>query len=387
MIKLGERIKALRLQEGRTQEALANKLGVTAQAVSRWEKEVCYPDMELIPSLANCFGITIDELFGYRNDRDRKINAIIERISRYGIPSRSDDAWIDECVAILREGLIEFPGNEKLLITLADTLSEAGWRKYQEWMEYDDEGYLRHRYEIHQQNPYWKESIRICENLVASALDSAILTRAISILVLLYRNIGETEKAAACAMKMPRMRSCREALLASASDGKAYAKYAGEFLLEAARLFSEQVIGGLMANRHHYESDMPIEKINGAIALFALICDDGNLGVYHDDLIKLYLYLSRVQWERGYRDDAFASLDRALHHAKALEHVLSEPSHRFTAPLVALIETDFRERRFVNIAEQLPEDWPFWSYPECGSVKAEIRADPRWKEWVEKTKA
>lgn len=46
MIKLGERIRELRLRDGRTQEALAGKLGVTAQAISRREKGVCYPDME-----------------------------------------------------------------------------------------------------------------------------------------------------------------------------------------------------------------------------------------------------------------------------------------------------------------------------------------------------
>ena len=69
MIRLGERIKELRLRDGRTQEALAGRLGVTAQAISRWEKGICYPDMELVPSIANCFGVTIDELFGYRNDR------------------------------------------------------------------------------------------------------------------------------------------------------------------------------------------------------------------------------------------------------------------------------------------------------------------------------
>ena len=53
MIVLGERIKELRQRDGRTQEALAVELGVTAQAVSRWEKGICYPDMELIPSIAN----------------------------------------------------------------------------------------------------------------------------------------------------------------------------------------------------------------------------------------------------------------------------------------------------------------------------------------------
>ena len=55
MIVLGERIKALRRRDGRTQEALASELVVTAQAVSRWEKGVCCPDLELIPSIASYF--------------------------------------------------------------------------------------------------------------------------------------------------------------------------------------------------------------------------------------------------------------------------------------------------------------------------------------------
>ena len=47
MIILGETIRALRQRNGRTQDALAGEIGVTAQAVSRWEKGICYSDMEL----------------------------------------------------------------------------------------------------------------------------------------------------------------------------------------------------------------------------------------------------------------------------------------------------------------------------------------------------
>ncbi|MBR2599363.1 MAG: helix-turn-helix transcriptional regulator, partial [Erysipelotrichaceae bacterium] len=64
-MELGKRIRELRNRDGRTQEVLAEELGVTAQAVSRWEKGICYPDMEIIPSIANYFGVSIDELFGY----------------------------------------------------------------------------------------------------------------------------------------------------------------------------------------------------------------------------------------------------------------------------------------------------------------------------------
>ena len=63
-LELGKRIRELRRRDGRTQEDLAEAIGVTSQAVSRWEANGGYPDMEMIPSIAYFFGITIDELFG-----------------------------------------------------------------------------------------------------------------------------------------------------------------------------------------------------------------------------------------------------------------------------------------------------------------------------------
>lgn len=383
-IQLGAQLRELRRRDGRTQEDLAQALAVTPQAVSRWEKGLCYPDMALIPSIANYFGVAIDELFGYKNDRDRRIDAIIQKIDAFQIKGRSDGEWVEECLGILRAGLAEFPQNERLRITLAETLSEAGWRRHHEWLYYDEEGYIRHDYDRHKKNPYWAEAVEICENLVSTASDTAIVTEAISILVLLYRNLGETEKAIACANRMPSLKDCREVLLAAAADGKEEAKYIGELLLEMAGKFAEQLVYGLITNLSHYQSDMPVEKVKGAISIFDLICDDGNLGRHHGDLIKLYLYLSRLQWERGYHDEAFGSLDEALKHAKALEAVLDGEEHSLTAPLVSFVK--YQTVSCSDIASTLPEDWPFWQNPDCSQIEKEIKADPRWEKWVERCK-
>lgn len=383
-LDLGHKIRELRRRDGRTQEALAEAIGVTSQAVSRWEANGGYPDMEMIPSIANYFGITIDELFGYHNDREDKIDAIIKRIDAFGIKSRGDDEWVDECLAILREGLAEFPQNERLLFTLADTLSEAGWRRHNEWLYYDDEGFIQHNYDVHKKNKYWSESIKICEYLVGNAADNSIVSKATHILILFYRNVGENEKAIAYAQKMPELKNCKELLLASAADGKEEAKYIGDFLLKAAHQISQQLVYGLITNKHHFETDMPIEKIKGAINLFYLLCDDGDMGLYHGDLIQLYLYLSRVQWERGYHDDAFLSLDESLKHARELEKICDGTEHTLTAPLVSFVKykTSFCD----GIAKCLPDDWPFWCNPDYSDVEKEIKADPRWNEWVERTR-
>ena len=56
-----------------TQEELASRIGVSSQAVSNWERSVGYPDVLLIPSLANALGVTTDELFGIGNMSDADI--------------------------------------------------------------------------------------------------------------------------------------------------------------------------------------------------------------------------------------------------------------------------------------------------------------------------
>ncbi len=56
-LNIGENIKRLRKQKDLTQEELAEILGVTCQSVSRWEKGLCYPDMELIPIISSLFDI------------------------------------------------------------------------------------------------------------------------------------------------------------------------------------------------------------------------------------------------------------------------------------------------------------------------------------------
>ncbi len=67
-MELGKKIKQLRLNKGVTQEALASDLGVTCQAVSRWENETTMPDISLLPDISVYFGVSIDELFEFTEE-------------------------------------------------------------------------------------------------------------------------------------------------------------------------------------------------------------------------------------------------------------------------------------------------------------------------------
>ena len=67
-MEIGNQIKTLRQQRGATQEAVAAALGVTAQAVSKWETNAAAPDIQLLPAISAYFGVTIDYLVGRSNE-------------------------------------------------------------------------------------------------------------------------------------------------------------------------------------------------------------------------------------------------------------------------------------------------------------------------------
>lgn len=71
---LGMMISSLRKEKGMTQLQLAEIMGVTDKAVSKWERDLSAPDVNSIPKLAETFGITVDELMQVKTETKENIN-------------------------------------------------------------------------------------------------------------------------------------------------------------------------------------------------------------------------------------------------------------------------------------------------------------------------
>ena len=67
-MEIGNQIKQLRHRRGITQEAMAQYLGITPQAISKWERGVATPDIGMLPDISAYFGVSIDELFAISDD-------------------------------------------------------------------------------------------------------------------------------------------------------------------------------------------------------------------------------------------------------------------------------------------------------------------------------
>ncbi|MBQ8556969.1 MAG: helix-turn-helix domain-containing protein [Clostridia bacterium] len=84
MMTISSTIARLRREHGMTQEALAEVIGVTSQTISKWENATTYPDIALLPVLADVFDVTIDALYG-REEQQHTVtaDAAIDRVIEY----------------------------------------------------------------------------------------------------------------------------------------------------------------------------------------------------------------------------------------------------------------------------------------------------------------
>ena len=119
-IKIHEQIAFLRKQKGMTQEELAKALGVTNQAVSKWESGQCCPDIQLLPELARLFEVSVDELLG--SDSAKGLGDICLNLKDYfsSLPEKNAFENVYRIAAMLHE------------IAVTD-----GYKKHIPWQEKD----------------------------------------------------------------------------------------------------------------------------------------------------------------------------------------------------------------------------------------------------------
>ncbi len=147
-LKIGEKIKSKRRERNLTQEELANMLGVSKAAVSKWENEESYPDITMLPEIAQLFHITIDWLFDYTL---LDIQQLVDRLKAAGI-SFTDGLKQSEIREIERTFGFRFPKEIAYFLSLAypvephffnyRDLSESNIKAFQDFQEKIKQSFL-----------------------------------------------------------------------------------------------------------------------------------------------------------------------------------------------------------------------------------------------------
>ena len=187
---IGKKLKNLRRSKDLTQEEVASHLGISFQAISKWERGEGYPDITMLPILANYFHVTVDELIGMD---EIALSQKLDEINQAWQENRAAGKH-KENVALMREALKSYPNNALLLIQLSASLERLDGT--------DSE-----------KRAYLKESIAVQEQILTYCDDSYVRGAALFNISDAYYRYGDYEKALEYANKLPNLYKTRETAL------------------------------------------------------------------------------------------------------------------------------------------------------------------------------
>lgn len=174
-IKIGENIKRLRKAKNVTQEQIAEVLGISVTAVSKWERCETYPDITLLFPLAHYFEVTLDELMGYDEERiQAEIHAVL---------SEYRSLWITEpekARKLIRKAYRDYP-NDYLV------MHYYMWNLAGDMADNDKETLLA----------YKEEFLSICDKILSGCTEETVRLNAWNMKAKLFHAEGKTEEALA----------------------------------------------------------------------------------------------------------------------------------------------------------------------------------------------
>lgn len=228
MISIAKTIKSLRARKSITQEELASHLGVTYQAVSKWERDEGYPDITMLPLIANFFDVSTDELLGVNiTKKQDAIKAIIANANSF---YRHGD--LDKAKCVLEDGLAEYPNAHRLLLELIQLKYEFPYANRSE------------------KDAVIATSIVTLERVLEESIDSPIRNFATALLIRHYRYRGDRQKALELAKCQADMNASSTILLCDLTEGEERLRH-----IQHAIRFTLEELNGLFSRLGDYADD------------------------------------------------------------------------------------------------------------------------------------
>lgn len=176
---LGNNIKNLRTIKKMTQEELAELLGTTSKSVSRWEQSLTYPDISLLPFIANIFEVTVDELLGVESiKQDEYVKELKKQADKYAMNNDYESE-----LKLWQEAYKKLPNNEEVKICLISVMGTINI--------------------ITNEIKYSSEIIRLAESILDKSTNNVIRINATQCLVDLYSQMDNIEMAEHYCKQLP----------------------------------------------------------------------------------------------------------------------------------------------------------------------------------------
>lgn len=297
-IKIGQKIRLLRKKNDTTQEKLAAYLKVTPQAVSRWESEICYPDIETLPLIADFFGVGMDELLCY--DGIQKETKIKDYLAKATLLEENDD--MPACLELLREAYADIPSSFEIQLELARVLSSINAQK--------------------PKKADLAEAISLCNHILDYCTDDELRDETKKTLCDIYSHqLRNDEAALDIAEKLHGMSYSREIVKATILTGNIAFKQAQTNIIEFAdniwwHMYNIACVPDI--SEDNYSLEQKIAVMEKGISLFAIIFDNDPL-YYNDRLANSYRQLAMLYLMQGDRKKAVECVELMAKYAIAYD--------------------------------------------------------------------
>lgn len=297
---VSENLKRLRKEKGLTQEQLATRLSVSFQAVSKWECGEGYPDIVMLPSIAQVFGVSVDELLGMEkicsNEEAEKILAQVDENESKGLRA--------ENVALLREAVKRFPNNYMMSAKLAANLF---------CLESKGEETSKTRS---------SEAAEIAEYILANCTDRKITDWMRVDICYYYYWAGNKEKALKRAEELPaaEKNTVKEFLLAG--DEKMVLSQKNIILHLQELCYSLLTRADVNCeNDPQLEDTDRLKILNKIVDVTEVIFENKDYNFHYGLMVVVYTHLAAVEVRLKDYDKAFENLHKALDFAIAADEL------------------------------------------------------------------
>lgn len=326
---IGAKIKELRKKNDLTQEKLADFLGVSYQAVSKWETGLSSPDISLIAPLTRLFKVSADELFGLvPEESDPRKEYFDEEYREFTL---KDDEHADYEIA--KQAVSEYPGEFKYLYWLAVTQEQAALVQAD-----DDNGYDFWRSELEASNKYLQMIVENCE-------DTELKNRALWTLALRYaQDLKSPDEAIKYAQLLSKSSVFNRdhALTVCFKNTEKHLPHAQKMLISA--LYNLCIcIEGIAPSITH-GSDLYRTIFETEEKVIRAVITDENFLEFSSRMQNIYRFRARFAVEDGDYDGAVSCIKKAIGYQEKYEHCRNT-KNEYTSPLLNCYVLDNSQAR------------------------------------------
>ena len=296
-ITLKNNLRELRKKKNVTQESLAEHIGISPQAVGKWERGEGFPDITILPAIAFYFGVSVDNLLGVG---ELAVTQILDEYDKKNT-ELCNKGYNSARVALWNKAMKEYPSNLRVIYRLMCALFMDGAKKNAD------------------------EIIELGERILLESSDTSMRDVAIQCLCNTYRDKGNIEKAKELAQMMAFYYTTCNELMRNLLEGEKAVEYCQDNISILIDLIHFNVMS--MVNRGALGPKDSIRAYNFAIKAYELLYEDGDFGFYECRMSEMYQLSARLYAEAGQYGEAITCLEQMATHTVKCDTQKKEFQH------------------------------------------------------------